>query len=311
MQVRDFIETGLPRRLFVQFALLTAGGGPGRGWRYRNGHQCRRNRCSCLRRSADGAMMLIKDTCQGVAKIAQKMPPIRNLNRIRSTGPHAVGIVAGAIVGDDLDAGMRLQPRLDSLGFAVTQQIDRSVFILQIDDDGAVASAPPPCPVVDADDAWGRRYRNGSHPDQAQQGVAADRHGKPARQAGAGLTAGMQGNAALRLGKADGPPNPRQDHLRQAFGEDPARALGSGAAKATDLKIEMADPTLPGKISEMPDVSAMYPARAAAAQGTGRCGGASTDPYDHAIRVDDDLLNRKAGWEQGQQRIGHGEDSTL
>jgi hypothetical protein len=121
----------------------------------------------------------------------------------------------------------------------------------------------------------------------------------------------MQSDAALRCGEADGPPNPRQDHFRQLFSKDPTRAPGSGAAKAADLKIEMADTTLPGKISEMPDVSAMYPARTAAAQGTGRCGGASTDPYDHAIRVDDDLLNRKAGWEQGQQRIGHGEDSTL
>ena len=255
--------------------------------------------------------MSVKDACQGVAEIAQQMPPIGNLDRIRSTGPHAVGIVAGPIAGDDLDAGMRLQPRLDSLGLAVPQQIDRPVFILQIDDDGAVASAATPCPVVDADDARGRRYRHGSHPDQAQQGVAADRHGKPARQAGAGLTAGMQSDAALRLGKADGPPNPRQGHLRQAFGEDPARAPGSGAAKATDLKIEMADATLPGKISEMANISAMYPARTAPAQGTGCCSSASMNRYEHAIRVDDDLLNRKASWEQGQQRIGHGEESFL
>ena len=45
---------------------------------------------------------------------------------------------------------------------------------------------------------------------RAQQGVAADRHGKPACQAGADLTAGMQSDAALRLGKANGPTNPRQ-----------------------------------------------------------------------------------------------------
>ena len=85
--------------------------------------------------------MSVKDARQGVAKIAQTMPAIRHLNRIRSTGPHAVGIVAGPIPGDDLDAGMRLQPRLDSLRPAVTQQINRLVLILQIDDDGAVASA--------------------------------------------------------------------------------------------------------------------------------------------------------------------------
>ena len=60
--------------------------------------------------------MLAKNACQGVAEIAQQMPAIGNLDRIRSTGPHAVGIVAGSIAGDDFNAGMRLQPRLDSLG---------------------------------------------------------------------------------------------------------------------------------------------------------------------------------------------------
>jgi hypothetical protein len=33
--------------------------------------------------------------------------------------------------------------------------------------------------------------------------------------------------------------------------------------------------------------------------------------YEHAIGVDDHLLNRKARWEQGQQRIGHGKESFL
>jgi hypothetical protein len=78
----------------------------------------------------------------------------------------------------------------------------------------------------------------------------------------------MKSDAALRLGKSDGPPNPRQGNLRQALGEDPARAPGSGAAKATDLKIRMTDPALPGKISEMANISAMDAARAAPAQGT-------------------------------------------
>jgi hypothetical protein len=82
-------------------------------------------------------------------------------------------------------------------------------------------------------------------------------------------------------------------------------------AKAANLELEMVDPPLPEEIPKAACVAAVNATRAAPAQGTGRCGGASTDPYDHAIRVDDDLLNRKAGWEQGQQRIGHGEDSTL
>jgi hypothetical protein len=154
---------------------------------------------------------------------------------------------------------MILQPSCDRVTLAVGQQVDRPVA-LQIDDDRAVALPTPPGPVIDADDARRQNWFDLHGPDQAQQRVAADRHGEPVRQAGAGFATGMKSDAALGLGKSDGPPNPRRGHLRQALGEDPARAPGSGAAKATDLKIEMTDPALPGKISEMANISAMYPA---------------------------------------------------
>jgi hypothetical protein len=93
-------------------------------------------------------MMSVKDARQGVAEIAQKMPAIRNLDRFRSAGPNTIGIAAGPIPGDDLDTGMLFQPRLDRLGLAVTQQVNRSVSIFQIDDDSAVASATTPGPVI-------------------------------------------------------------------------------------------------------------------------------------------------------------------
>ena len=186
-------------------------------------------------------------------------PAVADLDGIRSPPADAVGIAAGAITGNDLSTGMILQPGRNRVTLAVRQQVDRPVA-LQIDDDGAVALAPPPCPVIDADDARWRCWFYRHALDQAQQRFATDRHGEPVRQAGAGFTAGMQSYAALRFGEADGPPNPRQGHFRQLFSKDPARAPGSGAAKAADLKIEMADPTLPGKISEMANISAMHPA---------------------------------------------------
>jgi hypothetical protein len=254
--------------------------------------------------------MPIESPRHGIIEVAQEMPPIADLDGIRSPTADAVGIAAGAITGNDLSTGMILQPGRNRVTLAVRQQVDRPVA-LQIDDDGAVALAAPPGPVINADDARRRSRFNRRGPDQAQQGVAADRHGEPVRQAGARFTAGMQSYAALRFGEADGPPNPGQGHFRQLFSKDPARAPASGAAKAADLKIEMADPTLPGKIPKMPDVSAVDAARTAAAQGTGCCSGASMNRYEHAIRVDDDLLNRKAGWKQGQQRIGHGEEGFL
>ena len=81
-------------------------------------------------------------------------------------------------------------------------------------------------------------------PDQAQQGVAADRHGQARCQAGASLASCAEGNAALCLGETDGASRPRQG-CRQALGKDAARALGSRAPEAPDLQVELADTALP------------------------------------------------------------------
>jgi hypothetical protein len=72
-------------------------------------------------------------------------------------------------------------------------------------------------------------------------------------------------------------------------------------AKAADLELEMLDPPLPEEIPKAACIAAVNATRAAPAQGTGRCGGASTNGDDDAIRVDDDPLNRETGGEQGQQ----------
>jgi hypothetical protein len=105
-----------------------------------------------------------------------------------------------------------------------------------IHDEGAVSPAAAPRPVVDADDARWRYRLDRDSPDQAQQGVAADRHGEPARQAGPRFTPGTQRQRPLNLGKPDGAPLPKRRRRGQAFGEDPARAAGVRAAEAADLK---------------------------------------------------------------------------
>ena len=135
--------------------------------------------------------MPIESPRHGIVEVAQEMPPIADLDGIRSAGSDAVGIAAGAITGNDLSAGMILQPGRDRVTLAVGQQVDRPVA-LQIDDDRAVALAPPPGPVIDADDARRRCWFNRHGPDQAQQRVAADRHGEPVGQAGAALAPGMR-----------------------------------------------------------------------------------------------------------------------
>ena len=49
--------------------------------------------------------MSVESPGHGIVEVAQEMPPIADLDRIRSAGSDAVGIAAGAITGDDLHPG--------------------------------------------------------------------------------------------------------------------------------------------------------------------------------------------------------------
>ncbi len=206
-------------------------------------------------------MVTVESVADGVAEIAQQVEAVGNLDRLRSAGPDTVGIGAGPVAGDDLDAGVCLQPGGDGLRLAIGQPINWPVGTLQIHDQGAVAPAPTPGPVIDADDARRRRRLNRDRPDQAQQGVAADRHGEQARQAGAQLTPCAQGQGTLDLGKADGAPLPEGCRRRQALGEDPARAAGVRAAEAADLQGQTDDAAHQGKVGDMAGVAAVNPSR--------------------------------------------------
>ena len=115
----------------------------------------------------------------------------------------------------------------------------------------------------------------------------------------------------LRLGETDSAANARQGHSGQAFGKDAARTFTNGAAKATDLEIELADPPVPGEIPKAANRATVNAARAPLAQRTCRRSGASVNGYEDAIRVDDDPINRKASREQRQQRGGQRKGSTF
>src|SRR4051794_6541431 len=101
--------------------------------------------------------MLIKEPTQGVTAVAQQMPAVENLYGIRCASGGPVGIGAGAVTDNGGDTGMLLQPRRQSVGTAVGQQVDHPPA-LEIAQDRAVALAFAPCPIIDAEhpDGWDR-----------------------------------------------------------------------------------------------------------------------------------------------------------
>ena len=204
---------------------------------------------------------------------------------------------------------MMLEPSSHGVGLAIGQHVDGPVA-LEIDDDGAVAPAAAPSPVVDADDPRRGRRLDRHRPDQPQQGVAADRHGEARGQAGAGLAAHAVRDGALDLGEpasaaGSGP------HGRQPLGEDPTRACRYPATEAALLDLEGNDASLPGQVGQMPGVEAVpvgrrVPAGRAGGRDRGRC-----DEDGDAVGAGEDLQDREAGWDQRQEMTGQGRESGL
>jgi hypothetical protein len=85
-----------------------------------------------------------------------QVKPIHDLHRLRRPTPNPFGIQPTPIAADDLDAGMRLQPRRDRGGRALGEQIHH-LMAFEITDHGAEASASPPRPCIKANHPWRRQ----------------------------------------------------------------------------------------------------------------------------------------------------------
>ncbi len=129
---------------------------------------------------AHGAAVAINGALQSVAETAQQMPPIRDLHRSRRSSAGSLGISTSTVAGDNLDPRMLAQPGRDGFAAAFGQEVDDAPA-LQVADDGAVALAAAPSPIIDADDPRRGVRVQVRRPDQPQQRVAADRHGQPTR----------------------------------------------------------------------------------------------------------------------------------
>lgn len=132
----------------------------------------------CPRCLTDGTAAAVDGTSHGFAKIVRQMPAIRDLPGPWRAPAGSLGVSAGTIACDHLDARMPAQPGCDGLGAAVGQKID-DLSALKIAHDGPVTLPTPPRPVVNTGHAWRRVCLHFRCPDQAQQRIATDRHRQP------------------------------------------------------------------------------------------------------------------------------------
>jgi hypothetical protein len=267
------------------------GGLRGRLWR----------RCGRVRHGVRGlphsTAVTINCSLHGCAEVLQQMPPIGHLERVGCALACCIGIGAGTVTCDNFDSTMPLQPSRNCAGFSVGQQVDNLVA-LEVNQDGSVALAAPPRPVIDRQHAWRRRLGRLCAPDQAQHGVGADRHSQQPSQAGAGLAAERQTKAALRAVQARGAARRASRSRCERLGEGLARAGGIAAAEAAHPDQEHGRAPLPRQVVQPALVAGVDAGRAVLAIRTGRGRSPASGDDGDPVGGRYDPLDREAGGDQ-------------
>jgi hypothetical protein len=198
-----------------------------------------------LRRTTGRGAMPIAQGLNSFSEVAEQMPAVGDLDRAWSALADPAGIGAGAITGDDFDAGTIPQPGGDGRGLAVGQQIDHLVR-LEIDEDGPVSTAALPGPVIDAQDAR-RRHRLRVRPGgcQTQQCVGTCRNRDPCSQPCTRFAAECEAKMMLEFSQSSGSAPGTTRDARQALRKSPADATAIAAVKAARRDLDRDWPSLP------------------------------------------------------------------
>jgi len=93
------------------------------------------------------SMMGAQDLVEGRRHILQEVKSVGDLSGLGGPLPNARGIGFGSVTGDNLDVGMGVKPRGDGFSRSILEYGDGTTP-LEIDNDGAVALAFAPRPII-------------------------------------------------------------------------------------------------------------------------------------------------------------------
>jgi hypothetical protein len=162
--------------------------------------------CCSSERPADRAHALPHRLKKGSTRVLHQVPTVGDLVRLGARTRHGMTITGAPITRDDVDAGMVRQPRLNGGWMTIRQEIDDATT-LEVADDGAIALAPLPREVVDADDRGRWQRLSGYAPaDQSEQRVSTHWQGETVGQPTACGTAECHTDVPLDLNQPTASP---------------------------------------------------------------------------------------------------------
>jgi hypothetical protein len=185
------------------------------------------------------------------------MQAVDDLHGLKGSPANAVGVEVAALAADD-DDGRRLgQPGRDRRGGAVRQQV-YDAMRHEIDEDGAIAVAPPPGPLINADGLQGWGVGHWGLPYQPEEGRRTGRQPQASREPGPCVPAEGDGK------RAEGRDEPRRfarlrgDELWQAFCEDATRTARIPADAFPHHQVDPNGKRAPGEVRHVAPIAAMH-----------------------------------------------------
>ena len=178
------------------------------------------------------------------------MPTVGDLLGLRRALPGATCICASPVAGDDLDAGMVLEPGGECTHLAIGQQI-HDVVRLQVDEYSLVSLPAPPGPIIHPENTWNLELRDSFRSHDAQNGVGAYLHAEARDQPCAGLSSQCHPDAAMELGEAPRAPAISPYDLIVSLRECTPSASVIAATQASNIERYRHGAPLPRQIGKL------------------------------------------------------------
>jgi len=187
----------------------------------------------------------------GLGEVLPQVEPVGDLDRVRRAGPGAVGVGAGAVSADDLDAGVRGQPVRQRLRVAAFEEVQRGAG-LDVDDQRAVVLAAADREVVDPGHPRRCRCRVGDGHDEPQQGLPGRRDGQAGGQPGARPPCQRDRDAPEHAGQQRRLARVAAGQPVDLLGERRGLAAGGRAEEPPDRQHDLHLPPADGGVGQRP-----------------------------------------------------------
>jgi hypothetical protein len=196
---------------------------------------------------------------------------IRNLDRVRRTFRRPARIVRRTIPGNDLDPGVRPQPRRDGVCGALGQHIDR-LLPFKIHQDRAIDTALPEGKIIDAKHARSTLGGSRSTAENPQDRIATEGYAQAGRHPCSRFTAGLTPEDTDGLGQPRRALCMARRERREAFRKSPAGTRGGGTAETPDMDPEAHGVVRDWQVTQAARIAAMHTGRRGVTIWTGGIG---------------------------------------